>query len=54
MVWKCPECHQPVPDDSDELLTANFCRHCGAAYFVDDDGKPRTNPPERLPEPEKS
>lgn len=54
MVWECPECHEPVPDDSDELLTANFCRHCGAAYFVDDNGKPRTDPTEGLPERDRS
>jgi hypothetical protein len=33
MVWVCPKCQAPVPDDPQELATANFCRACGTAYF---------------------
>ena len=33
MVWVCPECEAPVPDDPQELASANFCRFCGTAYF---------------------
>ena len=33
MVWACAKCHAPMPDGSDELVAAAFCRECGAAYF---------------------
>ena len=33
MVWQCPNCQIPLPDDSTELVAAQFCRHCGTAYF---------------------
>jgi hypothetical protein len=33
MIWICPKCETPVPDDPQELENANFCRSCGAAYF---------------------
>ena|GEM_PF-6467469 len=33
MVWACPSCDTPLPDDSAELEAALFCRQCGAAYF---------------------
>jgi predicted nucleic acid-binding Zn-ribbon protein len=33
MVWACPGCGAPVPDDSEELALARFCRECGSAYF---------------------
>lgn len=35
VVWRCPKCGEPLPDDSGELATARFCRDCGAAYFPD-------------------
>jgi hypothetical protein len=38
MVWRCAECGVPLPEDSTELLTARFCRHCGTAYFPDNHG----------------
>ena len=34
MIWACPRCHEPVPDDTAELESANFCRACGAPYFA--------------------
>jgi hypothetical protein len=34
MVWRCPSCGIPVPEDSDELTVAQFCRDCGTAYFA--------------------
>jgi hypothetical protein len=37
MVWMCPQCGAPLPDDPQELESANFCRSCGAGYF---DGTP--------------
>ena len=33
MVWQCPRCETPLPDDAKELETAGFCRDCGAPYF---------------------
>lgn len=36
MVWQCPSCEQPLPDDSTELETARFCRNCGTPYFEDE------------------
>jgi hypothetical protein len=33
MVWSCPSCDDPLPEDSAELLAAQFCRKCGASYF---------------------
>lgn len=33
MVWQCAACESPMPDDQAELITARFCRHCGAPYF---------------------
>ena len=33
MVWKCSRCEEPLPNDNGELLTARFCRECGAPYF---------------------
>lgn len=38
MTWKCPNCEEPVPQDTDELALARFCRQCGAAYFTDAQG----------------
>ncbi|MGI8926666.1 MAG: hypothetical protein ACR2HN_08485 [Tepidiformaceae bacterium] len=35
MVWACPNCSAEMPDDSDELTAARFCRHCGTGYFGD-------------------
>jgi hypothetical protein len=37
MVWNCPACGQPVPEDPAELAEARFCRHCGAPYFENGD-----------------
>ncbi len=34
MVWSCPECGVSLPEDSAELLVAQYCRHCGTAYFA--------------------
>lgn len=33
MVWECPGCGAPVPEDSEELTLARFCRECGSPYF---------------------
>jgi hypothetical protein len=33
MVWRCGSCGAGLPEDSTELVTARFCRHCGAPYF---------------------
>jgi predicted RNA-binding Zn-ribbon protein involved in translation (DUF1610 family) len=33
MVWACARCNATLPDDPEELETANFCRSCGAPYF---------------------
>jgi hypothetical protein len=41
MVWACPSCERPLPDDNGELQTARFCRYCGAPYFGDGDEKPK-------------
>lgn len=38
MTWKCPNCKEPVPQDTDELTVARFCRQCGAGYFDDQEG----------------
>lgn len=35
MVWKCQTCDAPLPEDSAELIPAQFCRHCGSPYFPD-------------------
>jgi hypothetical protein len=40
VVWKCAACGRELPDDSNELIAARFCRYCGAAYFGD---QPTTN-----------
>jgi hypothetical protein len=40
MVWQCPSCGVAVPDDSDELLKAKFCRQCGANYFSEKPAEP--------------
>lgn len=40
MVWRCAACAQPVPEDNSELLTARFCRYCGAPYFAGDGSAP--------------
>ena len=41
MVWQCAKCEMQLPEDSAELTSARFCRHCGASYFeesaTDDD-----------------
>lgn len=37
MVWECPSCDEPVPEDPGELAEARFCRKCGAAYFENGD-----------------
>lgn len=33
MVWHCPECGKGVPEDTEELVAARFCRYCGTSYF---------------------
>jgi len=33
MVWECPECRSRLPDDTNELIAARFCRDCGSSYF---------------------
>jgi len=33
MIWACPSCNEPVPEDPAELAEARFCRKCGNAYF---------------------
>ena len=33
MVWECPACSKPLPEDAAELERARFCRDCGASYF---------------------
>jgi hypothetical protein len=33
MVWECPQCSEPLPQDAEELATAKFCRNCGTPYF---------------------
>jgi hypothetical protein len=33
MIWACPKCEAPPPDDPQELESARFCRSCGTAYF---------------------
>jgi hypothetical protein len=43
MVWRCPACESPMPDDAGELAVARFCRHCGAAYFGDEPGDHSTS-----------
>lgn len=35
MVWACAQCEAPLPEDSNELALARFCRDCGAQYFED-------------------
>jgi hypothetical protein len=35
MVWDCPNCQSPLPDDPGELESARFCRNCGSSYFPD-------------------
>lgn len=35
MVWECSKCAASLPDDSDELATARFCRDCGTPYFAE-------------------
>ena len=38
MVWQCPRCSEPLPLDSAELVSARFCRDCGAPYFAEAEG----------------
>ncbi|HUF52630.1 MAG TPA: DUF2321 domain-containing protein [Dehalococcoidia bacterium] len=33
MVWHCPDCNDPLPQDVEELVLARFCRNCGTQYF---------------------
>ena len=33
MIWECTHCHEPLPEDADELILARFCRDCGTSYF---------------------
>jgi hypothetical protein len=42
MVWACPQCSAGLPEDSEELAAARFCRECGASYF---DGQRRDAEP---------
>lgn len=35
MVWQCERCGAEMPQDSEELKAAAFCRHCGAPYFTE-------------------
>ncbi len=35
MVWRCDQCGAELPQDSEELKPAAFCRHCGTAYFAE-------------------
>ena len=37
MVWDCPNCQSPLPDDPGELISARFCRNCGSPYFPHDE-----------------
>ena len=39
MVWACTQCGAALPEDSDELIVARFCRDCGRGYF---DGEERS------------
>ena len=42
MVWECPACGEPLPEDAEDLELARFCRQCGASYFEKlPDGSPR-------------
>ena len=43
MVWACAACGEPLPDDSNELAQARFCRMCGGPYF-DEAGDRETEP----------
>jgi hypothetical protein len=40
MVWACKACEAPLPDDSEELAGARYCRQCGAGYFGGADVQP--------------
>jgi hypothetical protein len=40
VVWKCAACGHGLPDDSNELTAARFCRYCGTAYFGDEPTSP--------------
>jgi predicted nucleic acid-binding Zn-ribbon protein len=33
MVWACAKCGTALPEDSEELAVARFCRECGSSYF---------------------
>jgi hypothetical protein len=33
MVWACAKCGTALPEDSEELAIARFCRECGSSYF---------------------
>ena len=35
VVWACPKCSAALPEDSAELMVAQFCRQCGSAYFAE-------------------
>jgi hypothetical protein len=39
MVWECPKCEGPLPEDANELMAARFCRDCGGSYFKDQGGQ---------------
>ena len=38
VVWRCPACDSPLPDDAQELGLTRFCRQCGAPLF--ENGRP--------------
>jgi hypothetical protein len=37
MVWSCPSCDHPLPEESAELAAARFCRQCGTSLFGNDE-----------------
>jgi len=53
MVWACAACNAQVPQEADELTTAQFCRFCGAPYFAaaEAPGPGAAGPTPREPEP---
>lgn len=44
MAWRCPSCEEPVPQDTDELTLARFCRQCGSSYFGEEKPAPGAIP----------
>jgi hypothetical protein len=36
MIWECGNCATSLPEDSNELISARFCRECGSPYFSDE------------------